>query len=99
MLLLDGLNMAAIKENFDLPRALHPRYFHVVRTYDMRDCYVANAAPKAKTNKYALGEKKSLQDLIIDGKQVKARENEQHVLKYKRKRQLQTTSDHKKRCI
>ena len=41
--------------------------------YDMRDCYVANTAPKAKANKYVVGEKKSLQDLIIDGKQANAR--------------------------
>ena len=40
----------------------------------MRDCYVANTAPKAKANKYVVGEKKSFQDLIIDGKQAKARE-------------------------
>ena len=73
VLLLDGLNMAAIKELFDLPHGLQENQFHVVRTYDMRDCYVANTAPKAKANRYAVGEKKSLQDLIIDGKQANAR--------------------------
>ena len=73
ILLLDGLNMAAIKEIFDLPHALHTKQFHVVRTYDMRNCYVANTAPQAKANKYVLGEKKSLKDLSNDGKQVRAR--------------------------
>ena len=73
LLLLDGLNMAAIKEIFDLPHALHTNQFHVVRTYDMRNCYVANTAPNAKYNKCVLGEKKSLKDLSNDGKQVNTR--------------------------
>ena len=97
VLLLDGLNMAAIKEIFDLPHALHARYFHAVRTYDMRDCYVANTAPKARSNKYVVGEQKSLQDLIIDGKKAKAREKEPKVFltkeeKAKRKRQTERES-------
>ena len=73
ILLLDGLNMAAIKEIFDLTKALHTNQFHVVRTYDMRNCYVANTAPNAKYNKYVLGEKKSLKDLSNDGMQVHTR--------------------------
>ena len=55
---------AAIKEIFDLPNALAPTQFYVVRTYDMKGCYVANTAPMARANKYVLGEKKSLQDLF-----------------------------------
>ena len=73
ILLLDGLNMAAIKEIFELPYTLKTTQFHIVCTYDMRDCYVANAAPLAKATKYVLGEKKSLKGLSNDGKQVRAR--------------------------
>ena len=55
---------------------------------------IANTAPKARANKYVVGEKKSLQDLIIDGKKAKARAKEPKVYltkeeKAKRKRQTE----------
>ena len=78
--------------------ALQAHLLHVVRAYDMRGCYVVNAAPKAKANKCVLGKKKILDGLLIDREQVRSRAKAPSKIIERKRQSDRNYYERKKQC-